>query len=106
MSTDFTAGTDSINAQNLGFTGVQPAYVAGNALNAATKPVLTFDNAASATVVGPGAAGTAGLRGTPKKFASAANGAGTVDVVGTMTLNAPTSTPAGTYKATVTFTVL
>ena len=112
-SSDFTSGTSSIDAQNLSFTDVTPVYVTGNALNAATKPVLANDLPSSAgtasnlngySSTNPGT-GTDGLAGAAKSFASAAHGAGTVYVDGTMTLVAPTSTLAGTYTATVTFTI-
>lgn len=105
-TTDFsTAGGDIINGQNLAFTGVNPAYVSGNALNPTTKPVATFDLPTS-TVDGyaPAAAGSDGLKGA-KRFAHADHGTGSVNIVGTMSLLAPTSTPAGSYLATVTFTI-
>ena len=99
---DFTSGTNKIDAHNLGFTGVTPAYIAGNAL----QSISTFQNPAAAGVA-PGAASTLGVKGTTK-FASAPIGAsvGTVYVYGDMTLNAPTSTPAGVYSSTVTFTIV
>lgn len=106
-SSDFTSGpTSKIDGRNLGFTGVSPAYVSGNAL----QSISTFQNPA-ATGVAPGGTITAGqpvgVKGTTK-FASAPVGAsvGTVYVYGQMTLNAPTSTPAGLYAATVTFTIV
>jgi hypothetical protein len=94
-STDFTKGSDSIDATNFGLTGVTPNYVAGNALNATTKPVVAVDVPA----------GTPGLKGGPHQFASAAHGVGTVYVDGTLSLDAPTSTVAGLYTATLTFTI-
>jgi len=105
-TTDFsTVGGDVINGQNLAFTSVAPAYIGGNALNATTKPVQTY-NLPTATVDGyaPAAAGSDGLKGA-KRFAHADLGAGSVNIVGTMSLLAPTSTPAGVYLATVTFTI-
>ena len=100
-ASDFTSGTNTIDAHNLGFTGVTPAYIVGNAL----QLISTFQNPAAAGVA-PGAL-TGGVKGTTK-FASASIGAsvGTVYVYGNMTLNAPTSTPAGLYSSTVTFTIV
>jgi len=103
-SSPFT-GPGTINARNLGFTEVVPAYVSGNALNALTKPVLTIDNAATTPAVAPTDTTTLTGLASSKTFASAAHGFGTVNVNGNFTLNAPTSTPAGTYVATVTFTI-
>jgi hypothetical protein len=105
-TTDFTSSTDSINGQNLGFDGVNKLYIPGNALNA-TKPVVTndVDNTGPATIYGPGASGSSGLKGGPHEFAKAANGNGTVYVYGSMDLYAPTSSDAGTYFGTVTFTI-
>ena len=103
-STPFTSGANSINARNLGFTSVAPVYVLGNALSAA-KPVLPFQNAATTPAVAP--SNTVALTGlaSPKVFATAAAGNGSVYVHGNFQLNAPTSTPAGTYLGTVTFTI-
>jgi hypothetical protein len=116
QSSDFTvSGTSSlINARNLGFTQVLPSYLTFNGINAATNPVATHDNAASNPAVAPGdAVGVDGLAAS-KAFADIAThtvagvvvgGAGSVQVNGNMTLNAPTSTPAGIYFGTVTFTI-
>jgi hypothetical protein len=101
QTTDFSAGTNVINGQNLGLTNVQTVLTPGNALTASS--VSVFDNAA-ANAVAPGASGTAGLKGLAK-FASAPAGNGTIGFFGTLTLNAPTSTVAGTYFGTLTFTV-
>jgi len=97
--------SDHINPRNLGFTLVMPQYIAGNALNATTKPVVPFDNAATSPAVAFSDVTTATGLGTSKQFAQAAHGDGTVYVTGNFTLNAPTSTPAGTYTGTVTFTI-
>ena len=98
QSSDFVKGTtDTIAAKNLGFTGVTPTYLPNNALQA--PAVSVFDNPAN-SVANP----LPGLSAA-SKFASAVHGAGSVYVDGLFTLNAPTSTPAGTYTGTVTFTV-
>ncbi len=95
QSTNFAKGSALIEAKNLGFTGVTPSYIGGNALQAVT----TTDNPANSV-----AAPKPGLAGV-SQFARAAAGAGTVYVDGLFTLNAPTSTPAGVYTGTVTFTI-
>src|SRR5450631_2248660 len=93
-----------INAGNLGFTGVAPQYISGNALNVAPGNVVSvFDNVAPTLALAP-LAPASGLA-NPQKFASAAIGAGSVNVTGLFTLNAPSSVPAGLYGGTVTFTI-
>jgi hypothetical protein len=91
LSTNFTdlPAADTISATGLSFTGLVATYPAGNAL---TGHVTTTD------VPNVGAGGD---------FAHTApnGGDGTVYIVGTMGLSAPSSTNAGTYTATVTFTV-
>lgn len=107
QTSDFTSGANVINGQNLGFISVAPSYISGNALNATTKPVVTNNvpNGGPGTVYAATAAGSNGLKGTAHQFATAAHGDGSVYVIGTMDLYAPTSTVAGTYTATVTFTI-
>jgi hypothetical protein len=100
-----TGGTGVINAQNLAFTSVSPAYVSGDAISA-TNPITTT-NVTSSSVYAPAATGQDGLATVPHLFASkaAAGGdTGTVGIYGTLTLRAPSSTPAGTYGAVLTFT--
>jgi hypothetical protein len=107
-STDFTSGANLISACNLGFTGVTPDYVTGNALSPSHPIAVTDVPNGSATNVAPATAGctATGLAGTGHTFASIATlGAGSVNVFGNMDLYAPTSTPAGLYQATVTFTI-
>jgi hypothetical protein len=86
--TDLPAA-DSISAHGLSFNGLADAFPAGNSLIG--KVTLT-------AVPDVGAGGD---------FATTAPNAGdgTVWIVGTMALTAPSSTNAGTYTATVTFTV-
>ena len=106
VSSNFTDGAvptpDVINAQDLTFTNVQAQYITGNALQSG---VVTTDVGNSA-IYGPNATGTDGLGGV-HQFASAPVGGsdGSVYVNGLLTLVAPTSTPAGQYTATITFTI-
>jgi len=101
-ASDLTNGPNSINGQNLGLTGVTPVQTAGNAPAAAT--VIATQNPTTA-LVAAGAAGTLGLAGGPHQVLTTAHGAGSIQFDGTLTLHAPTSTPAGTYAGTLTFTV-
>ncbi|MBI1378684.1 MAG: hypothetical protein GC157_14570 [Frankiales bacterium] len=105
---DFSDGTNAINSANLSFDAVVANYYSGNALNAATKPIVVNDvptHTVDGYAVGDTASLGDGLNGGPHQFASAVHGTGTVGVGGTMNLVAPTSTVAGTYQATVTFTI-
>jgi len=106
-TSNFTDGAptpDVINGQNLSFTGVTPSYISGNALQ--SPDVTTYQNPTGSSVpYGPSATGTDGIGGEQHEFASAAAGAGQVYINGVLTLIAPTSTPAGTYTATLTFTI-
>jgi hypothetical protein len=98
-----------INGQNAGLTALNVITIPGNNLQAGD--VATHDNAAASPAVAPGAAGTQGIGGAAHPFANTAaapggsGGDGSVGFTGTFTLNAPTSTVADTYTATVTFTV-
>jgi hypothetical protein len=109
--TDFTneGGPGVINGQNLAFIGDNPAYITGNALNGTTDPVVTSPVTSTAvstnTPYSSTATGSDGLKGVPHAFATAATGDGSVYVDGTLSLIAPSSTPAGTYSATLTFTI-
>jgi len=100
-------GTGVINGQNLAFLGVAPVYLTGNALQSGS---VTYNDVTSTAVTNDtpystGATGTDGLYGAPHAFASASAGDGSVYVDGTLSLVAPSSTPAGTYSATLTFTI-
>jgi hypothetical protein len=99
-----TNSSNTIDPQNLSFTGVTPSYIAGDALQSGS---ITVDQLTSGHVYAAGASGSDGLAGPGKPFASAASGdsVGSVNIDGTLTLKAPTSTPSGLYAATLTFTV-
>lgn len=103
---DFASGANTINSCNLGFTGVTPQYISGNALQSG---VVTTDvpNGGSAAIAAAGdTACTTGLRGpAAHTFATATPGLGSVYITGVMDLYAPTSAPAGIYDAIVTFTI-
>jgi hypothetical protein len=97
--------SDVINSQNVGLTGLgsHPAPGFGSAPGSSLHG---FDNPA-ANGVATGDTGNLGLGGSIKHdVAQATHGIGTVGIYGTLTLNAPTSTPSGTYTGTVTFTIV
>jgi Bacterial Ig-like domain (group 3) len=104
-----TTPTNIINGQNAGLTALNVITIPGNNLQAGD--VATHDNAAASPAVAAGAAGTQGIGGAAHPFANTVaapggtGGDGSVGFTGTFTLNAPTSTVADTYTATVTFTV-
>lgn len=97
-----TSPTTPIDGQNAGLVGLTVVPVSGNALNAGNI-TLTNNPSGTAPIV---AGGTQGIGGAKHTFAqTTAGGDGSVGFVGTFTLNAPTSTGAGLYTGTVTFTV-
>jgi hypothetical protein len=94
--------TTPIDGQNAGLTGLTVQPVSGNALTAANVTVTNNPPGVAPIVVG----GTQGIGGAKHTFAqTTAGGDGSIGFTGTFTLNAPTSTGAGTYTGTVTFTV-
>ena len=104
-ATDFVdPANDTIDAHGLGFTAVTARYLVGNALNASTKPIVVND--VTSFVPSNASYATSGLKGAPHQFATALQGVGTVYVTGSLNLYAPTSTKAGTYLSTLTFTAV
>ncbi len=96
--------TGVINGENVGLTNLVADPIAGNALTAGS--VVTTNNAAADPAVAPGDAGQAGLGGgVNHTVLAAAHGEGSIAFHGTLTINAPTSSPPGTYAGTVTFTI-
>ncbi len=96
------ATSDVINSQNVGLSGLGSHPAPG--FN--TAGLVGMDNFA-ANGVAPADAGSLGLGGAIKHdVAQATMGIGTVGIYGTLTLNAPTSTPAGVYTGTLTFTIV
>ena len=102
-ATPLTSGGNSIPASGLGLTN-------GTLLNAsgagAYPGTVTFTNIPAlnpSPVDGPGTG--PGLSGTPQSWAHSTAADGSADMDGTLTLYAATSTPAGTYNGTITFSV-
>jgi hypothetical protein len=103
-ATDFTDNSGhSISAEDLGMIDLTPVFLPGNALQSG---IVVSNQPAAQPPVGPGDPGTLGLKGTSHVLALTDHGIGTVRLIGTMTLSAPTSTQPGTYAATVTFTII
>jgi hypothetical protein len=100
MSSNMTSGANSIDSQNLGLTNlvVQPG-------STVVGPTATFNNPAATPPVAPGTPGVLGLGGGTAHTIATSTGSGSFTMNGTLTLNAPSSTPAGTYTGTITFTV-
>jgi hypothetical protein len=95
----------TISGENVGLTGLLAVAVPGNALTAGD---LTFTNAAAPIPpVAPTDTGSQGLGGSvPHLIVTDATQAdGTIGINGLLTLNAPTSTEAGTFTGTITFTI-
>jgi hypothetical protein len=103
-ATALTSGANSIPASGLGLTN-------GTLLNAtgpgAYPGTVNFGTGIPALnpspVDGPGTG--PGLSTTPQTWATSSAADGTAEMNGTLTLLAATSTPAGTYSGTVTFSV-
>jgi hypothetical protein len=94
--------TTPIDGQNAGLINLVVQPVSGNALTAANVTVTNNPSGTAPIVSG----GTQGIGGAKHTFAqTTAGGDGSVGFTGTFTLNAPTSTGAGLYTGTVTFTV-
>jgi len=93
-----------ISGENVGLTGLTPVLVPGNAI--VGGDVIVTNQPAAAPPVGPTDTGTAGLGGGQHTIASdSAQPDGTVGINGLVTLNAPTSTEAGVFVGTITFTI-
>lgn len=92
-----------INGANVGLTAL--GVVSSGSGFDASPANLSVHNQAVTTAVLPSASSNNGLGGTAKDIADAVVGIGTVDMSGTLTLLAPTSTEPGLYTGTITFTV-
>jgi hypothetical protein len=91
----------SINGENLGLTNGASDAPSANFLG-----TVGFTAIPPANGVSPTDSAGGGLKGGPHTFATSSGGGdGTVNMTGTLSLNAPTATQAGTYTGTITFTV-
>ena len=95
----------TISGENVGLTNLTAVPVPGNAL---TPADLTFVNQPGPLPpVGPADTGDQGLGGTTPHLIvqDMTQATGTIGVNSTVTLKAPTSTEAGTFVGTITFTI-
>ena len=94
-------GSNAINGENVGLTGMTSAGSGGYA----GTTTLTNISAASPPVQ-PSDTGSLGLGGaTAHTIIQSSAGLGTLTVNGMLTINAPTNTSPGLYTGTITFTV-
>jgi hypothetical protein len=96
----------SINGENVGLTGLTLVPVTGNGFNGTASNFTTTANPAAAPAVAPGDTGIKGLGNAPHTIAQAKQGIGSIGLLGTLTLNAPSSTEAGHFTGTITFTLV
>ncbi|HEY5455178.1 MAG TPA: Ig-like domain-containing protein [Acidothermaceae bacterium] len=109
MSSKLTqaGGSGQISGENVGLTALTEVPVTGNGFNDSAANFKTYDNAAATPPVLATDALFQGLGNEHHDFAQALTaGLGSVGLYGTLTLNAPSSTPAGTYNGTITFTLV
>jgi hypothetical protein len=91
-----------ISGDNLGLVELSAIEVPGNALT--VNSVQLIDQPGPLRPVGGST--SVGLSQGPRLFArSVRGGNGTIGIDGTLTLLAPTATPAGSYTGTLTFTI-
>jgi hypothetical protein len=96
----------TINGENVGLSGLAEVPVSGNGFNGTATNFTTFNNFAATPPVSPTDTGTQGLGNTAHDIAQAKQGFGSIGLVGSLTLNAPSSTEAGLFKGTITFTIV
>jgi hypothetical protein len=95
----------TISGEDVGLSDLLAVPVYGNALTAGD--LTLHDQPAADPPVGPADTGTQGLGGgAPHTIANDFEQAdGTIGITGIITLNAPTSTEAGVFTGTITFTI-
>jgi hypothetical protein len=96
----------TISGENVGLTNLTIVPVTGNGFNGTAANFTTVANPAAAPPVAPADPNYAGLGNEAHRFAYAQQGIGSVGLLGTLTLNAPSSTEAGQFTGTVTFTLV
>jgi hypothetical protein len=101
-----TGAGSTINGQNVGLDNLQVVPVPGNGFNGTSPNFTTTANPAAAPPVAEANAGFLGLGNEAHKFAEAQAGFGSIALYGTLTLNAPSSTQAGFFTGTITFTIV
>jgi hypothetical protein len=96
----------SISGENVGLTNLTIVPVTGNGFNGTATNFTTTANPAATPPVAPADPGYLGLGNEAHDFAQAQHGVGSVGLLGTLTLNAPSSTEAGQFTGTITFTLV
>ena len=103
-ATPLTSGSNQIPASGFGLTGgmlLNPGPGAGN-----YSGTVSFTNIPALNPSPTDGPGTGpGLSATPQTFAQSSAADGNADIDGTLTLFAATSTPAGTYTGTISFSL-
>jgi hypothetical protein len=106
QSSSLTNGANADNGQNVGLTALAvDAGTPSTVSQAAGNITITQNPAAAPVVTNPLDPGSLGLGGTQHTLVHANLGIGTITFKGTLTINAPSNLPAGTYTGTITFTV-
>ncbi|HTR70007.1 MAG TPA: Ig-like domain-containing protein [Mycobacteriales bacterium] len=95
-----------ISGEDVGLTGLTEVPVSGNGFNGLASNFTTFANPAAYPAVAPTDLGTAGLGNGAHDIAQAQQGIGSIGLTGLLTLNAPSSTEAGLFTGTITFTLV
>ncbi|HUJ64109.1 MAG TPA: hypothetical protein VLX59_01130, partial [Acidimicrobiales bacterium] len=111
-ATSLTDGTATIAASGFGLTN--GALIGGTCAGApatcsasSTFPgTITFANLPAHNPSPVDTDSNSGLTSTPQAWCTTPAGAGTAVMSGTLTLLAPTTTPAGTYSGTITFSAI
>jgi hypothetical protein len=101
-----TGPGSTIDGQNVGLTNLTTVTVPGNGFDRSAGNYGTTDVNAASPPVAAGTAGDLGLGNEAHKFAEAQHGFGSIAIYGTLTLNAPSSTQAGFFTGTITFTIV
>lgn len=108
-ASDLGDGGDSalslISGENVGLTGLTAVPVPGSSVTA--SDLTFFDQPAADPPVGPADTGSLGLGGQVAHviITDAGQAEGTIGINGTITINAPTSTQAGTFGGAIVLTL-
>lgn len=104
LSDDSGDAAGVISGENVGLTNLIAVSVPGNAIG--PGDVNLFNQPAASPPAGPAGTSDAGLGGGQHVIATdTQQPVGTVGINGVVTLSAPTSTEAGLFVGTITFTI-
>ncbi len=96
---------NAIDDQDVGLVHVHVIASKGSTFDPSARNLRLHNNPPADPAVAEDAEGTDGLGGRPHVIASARRGRGVVTLSGDLRVVAPTSTPPGSYRGTLTFTV-